>query len=132
MPALESRTITIWIDKAPRDVYDFAANPENLPIWATGLADGVWKAGDEWKANSPSGVVTLQFTPPNAHGILDHRVILPTGETVEVPMRVITNGTGSEVQFTLFRQPGMSESQFAADAAWVERDLQTLKRVLES
>lgn len=131
MPALESRTITVWIDRPPRLVYDFAAMPENLPKWATGLGDTIWKSGDEWQVNTPTGLVKLQFSKPNEYGILDHRVIPPSGDPVDVPMRVIANGSGSEVQFTLFRQPDMSAEQFAADARWVERDLHALKRVLE-
>jgi hypothetical protein len=33
----------------------------------------------------------------------------------------------SLVVFTLFRQPGMSDYQFAADADWVRQDLQRLE-----
>jgi hypothetical protein len=36
-------------------------------------------------------------------------------------MRVIANGTGSEVLFTLFRLPDMTVEAFARDAEWVER-----------
>jgi len=47
-------------------------------------------------------------------------------------MRVIANGTGSEVIFTLFRLPEMTAEDFARDAEWVERDLRALKALLES
>jgi hypothetical protein len=47
-------------------------------------------------------------------------------------MRVVTNGTGSEVLFTMFQLPGMSDHQFAEDVAMVARDLQSLKVVLEA
>jgi hypothetical protein len=46
-------------------------------------------------------------------------------------MRVIANGTGSEVLFTLFRLPDMTAEAFARDAEWVERDLKALKALLE-
>jgi hypothetical protein len=46
-------------------------------------------------------------------------------------MRVVANGSGSEVLFTLFHSPGMSEEAFAADAGMVERDLRGLKSRLE-
>lgn len=46
-------------------------------------------------------------------------------------MRVLPNGSGSEVIFTLFRLPDMSNEQFAEDVGMVERDLKTLKDVLE-
>jgi len=46
-------------------------------------------------------------------------------------MRVVPNRDGSEFIFTLIRQPGMSDAQFAKDKAAVEIDLKTLKDLLE-
>jgi len=46
-------------------------------------------------------------------------------------MRVVANGEGSEFVFTLIRQPGMSDGQFAKDKAAVKNDLKTLKDLLE-
>lgn len=46
-------------------------------------------------------------------------------------MRVVANGEGSELMFTLFQLPGMSDEQFGQDAGMVETDLRTLKVVLE-
>jgi hypothetical protein len=46
-------------------------------------------------------------------------------------MRVVPNGEGSEFIFTLIRQPGVSDGQFAKDQAAVEKDLKTLKGLLE-
>ena len=57
-------------------------------------------------------------------------VTLPDGQTFNNPMRVVPNGAGSLVTFTLFRQEGMSDADFARDVGMVESDLQTLKRVL--
>jgi hypothetical protein len=62
---------------------------------------------------------------------MDHDVTLDSGITVHNPMRVVPNGEGSEFTFTLIRQPGMSDAQFAADAVAVEKDLQALKALLE-
>jgi hypothetical protein len=74
--------------------------------------------------------VRIGFTGRNAFGVMDHRVDLGTGPEVHVPMRVVPNGAGAEVLVTLFRRPRMSEAQFAADAAWVMRDLLALKALL--
>jgi hypothetical protein len=46
-------------------------------------------------------------------------------------MRVVPNGAGSTVIFTLLRSPGVSEAKVAEDATWVEKDLVTLKGLLE-
>jgi len=62
---------------------------------------------------------------------MDHDVKLESGVTIHNPMRVVPNGDGSEFIFTLIRQPGMSDAQFAKDKAAVETDLKTLKDLLE-
>jgi hypothetical protein len=58
---------------------------------------------------------------------MDHHVTLSDGSVVYVPLRVVANGAGAEVIITMFREPGMSAEKFAADCAWVERDLLALK-----
>lgn len=78
------------------------------------------------------GRTGFAFVPRNDYGVLDHDVTLPSGEIVYNPMRVIPNGEGCEVVFTLRRLPGMSEEEFARDAGLVAADLARLKRVLES
>jgi hypothetical protein len=59
-------------------------------------------------------------------------VTLPGGQPVLNPIRVLPNGSGSEVVFTLFQHPGMSDQRFAEDAMLVEADLRLLKRILEA
>jgi len=46
-------------------------------------------------------------------------------------MRVVSNGSGSEVIFTLFQLAGMSDEKCAEDIGWVEQDLRTLKGIME-
>jgi hypothetical protein len=53
------------------------------------------------------------------------------GVEIYVPLRVLPNGSGSEVVFMLFRQPSLPPEKFRADIGLVEQDLQTLKTVLE-
>jgi hypothetical protein len=87
---------------------------------------------DEWIAETPQGPLKVRFTAPNDFGVLDHYVIPAPGVEIYVPMRVIANGTGCELVFTLFRQPDMSDAKFAEDIAWVERDLTAVKALLEA
>ena len=77
------------------------------------------------------GRVGFAFVPRNDLGVLDHDVTLPTGEVAHNPMRVIADGSGCEVVFTLRRRPGMSDDEFGEDAAAVAADLARLKQVLE-
>ena len=132
MVTRDSRTLQVSIERDWRAVYDFASDPENVPKWASGLASGLQKLGDEWLADGPAGKLRIRFAPLNTYGVLDHWVVTETGEEVYVPLRVIPNNDGCEVSFTLFRMPEMSDGKFAEDAAWVLRDLTALKAVLET
>ena len=128
---LKSKTLGISIDCSPVEVARFVSNPRNLPQWATEFCKSVRRSGDDWIVDTPGGPISVHFLNRNDIGVLDHIVTTPSGEEVSVPMRVVANGTGSEVLLTVFQLPGMSEDQFSADTAIVMRDLQTLKRVLE-
>lgn len=125
------RNLSVSINRPPEVVYAFVANARNLPRWARGLGTSVRRGDDGWMVETPQGPVTVRFVARNRLGVLDHYVTTPTGEEVYVPMRVLRNGTGSEVIFTLFRGLSMSEEQAAQDAALVEEDLRRLKAVLE-
>jgi len=128
----EVQHLSIYIARSPNDVYEFASDPRNLPQWAAGLAQcEVVKDGDTWIANAPFGSVKIRFAERNNFGVLDHDVELESGVVVHNPMRVVPHGEGSEFSFTLFRQPDMTDEQFAADKAAVEKDLVTLRNLLE-
>ncbi|HEX5594916.1 MAG TPA: SRPBCC family protein [Micromonosporaceae bacterium] len=128
----ESRHISESIDRPADAVYNYASDPANLPEWAPGLGNSVEKVDGRWFVETPMGRTGFAFVPRNDYGVLDHDVTLPSGEIVYNPMRVIPNGEGCEVVFTLRRLPGMSEEEFARDAGLVAADLARLKRVLES
>ena len=106
--SMGSRTqhISIGIDRPAGEVYDFAADPLNLPMWAAGLAGSrVEHDGEHWFTESPMGRVTITFAPRNDFGVLDHDVTVPSGETVYNPLRVIRDGDGCEVVFTIRQRP---------------------------
>lgn len=127
-----SRHISVSIDLPADEVYEFASTPENLPTWAAGLSGSITNVNGEWIAESPMGRVKVKFAGKNTFGILDHDVTLPSGAKVSNPMRVFPNNDGSELIFTLYRRPGMSDQMFADDAEAVTRDLEKLKTLLES
>ncbi|HEY3200428.1 MAG TPA: SRPBCC family protein [Actinomycetes bacterium] len=127
----ESRHISEWIDRRPQEVYDYAADPANLPQWAPGLGSSVEKVDGRWFVETSEGRVGFAFVQRNEFGVLDHHVTLPSGEVVYNPMRVIADGNRCEVVFTLRQRSGMSDEDFSADTDAVTADLKRLKRVLE-
>ena len=127
-----SRNLSIFINRDAKDVYNFVCVPENFPRWASGLGKSLKKIGGEWIAETPEGPVRVKFTERNEFGVLDHWVSPKPGLQIYIPMRVIANGNGCELIFTLFRLPHMTDEKFSADAEWVMRDLTTLKNLLEA
>jgi uncharacterized protein YndB with AHSA1/START domain len=132
MATFAPRHISITIRRPPDDVYAFVVNPANLPRWAKGLSGSIREIDGEWVADSPMGKVKVRFAPRNPFGVLDHDVVLESGITVRNPLRVVANGDGSELTFTLFRRPEMTDEEFTADAGAVARDLEALKALLEA
>ncbi len=106
------QNVSVSISRPMKDVYDYAANPEHLPKWA-------------------AGKVKVKFVDKNSFGIIDHDVTLPNGVVVHNPLRVVKNGEGSEVIFTVFRQANMSDQDYEKDVSSVKKDLQSLKQILE-
>lgn len=132
MTTMPARIIHRTIQRDWRAVYAFAAKPENMPLWASGLASGLTRDGDDWIADGgPIGIVRVRFAPQNDFGVIDHTVTLPSGIKVENALRIVPNGDGAEVMFTLLRQAYMDDVAFEQDAAHVARDIDALARLME-
>lgn len=112
--------ISQFIHAKPQAVYAFVSQISNLPKWASGLSEAAL------------GSIEIAFAPQNEFGVLDHDVTLPTGERFHNPMRVIPNGDGSEITFTLLKLPGVTEEKFNEDISWIQKDLTRLKTLLEA
>ena len=130
--ATESRHLSVHIDRPVADVYAFASDPANLPLWAPGLGSSVVQEDGVWFVETAGGRVQVTFAPSNEYGVLDHEVVTPSGQTVYVPLRAIADGDGCEVIFTLRRSPGMTDAEFERDAGLVSGDLARLKTVMEA
>jgi hypothetical protein len=126
------KTLSVSINRSAAEAYEFLSVPENFATWASGLGRSLREEGSDWIAETPEGPARVCFAERNAYGVLDHSVTLPRGTSVYVPLRVVPKGEGCELVLTLFRQPGMSDEKFAADAEWVMRDLLAAKRLLEA
>ena len=128
---VESRTLSVRLNQPFATVYEFLLNPANWNQWAFGLGKSLRHSNGEWIADSDGGVVKVHFTQRNDFGVVDHTVIRTSGSRIYVPMRLIANGNGCELLFTLFREPGMTDEHFNSDAKFVQRDLNGLKKLLD-
>lgn len=127
----EAHHVSVSIARSPEEVYRFVSVIGRWPEWAHGIGTSVRPDGDAWIAVGPLGEVKVRFADVNPYGVLDHDVTLPDGRTFHNAFRVIPNGAGSEVVFSVFRQPGATDQVFREDWQAVEKDLYTLKKLIE-
>jgi hypothetical protein len=116
----QSRHVSVLVDVAAPYAYDYVVDPANLPAWVAGL---------------DLTAVSVEFSPRNAFGVLDHVVRSSDGQTFYNPMRVIPANGGQgmcEIVFTVRRRAAMTDEEFDADCAAVLADLRALKALLES
>jgi hypothetical protein len=131
---LTSFHLSVRVERPFDEVRTYLSDPANMKEWAAGLATGLDQRADGvWIGQGPgnSGSIEVRFAEGNPFGVVDHEVTLASGDVVRVPLRVMKNGDGSEVVFTLFRLPAMTDAELAADRSAVEKDLATLKAILE-
>lgn len=125
-----AHTVSVGIAADPKAIYAYASDPANLPSWAPGMVKSIRKVGAKWVAQTPLGEVTFRFAAANELGVLDHDVEAG-GRTFHNPMRVVPNGDGGEVLFTLVQLPEVTDQQFQQDMDTVRADLNKLRTLLE-
>jgi hypothetical protein len=127
-----ARHISRFIDRKPSELSAFLADHRNLPKWAAGLSAGVSESNGVVLSDSPMGKVQVRFAVGAEHGIFDHDVTLPDGKTFHNPLRVLKNDEGSEVVFTLYRLPDVTDEAYEKDAATIAADLDRLAAALRA
>lgn len=131
---MRSRTVSVEIKAPAPEVYRCVRDPAALPKWAAGICKSVTVKDDVWHVDTGTelGTVRFAFCEDNAFGVLDHTVIFTSGSSQLNPMRVVANGDGAELMFTVFQTEGMSDEAFVKDVQAVTRDLKTIKMLLET
>ena len=59
---LESRTLSVSINRNWQEVYEAVWRPEDFPKWASGLSKStLTEEGNTWKAEGPEGQIRITF-----------------------------------------------------------------------
>jgi uncharacterized protein YndB with AHSA1/START domain len=128
----KSRYISVRIARPADEVYRFVTDTTKLPLWAHGLNATVWTAGEAALGQASDAPVEVCFAENNDFGVCDLQVTLPSGEVVTSPMRVVSDGEGSEVLFTLRPREGMGVDEIDDEQAAIAADLDRLREIIEA
>jgi hypothetical protein len=137
MATLETEVVKVTIDRPFDEVANYVADPSTAHIWATEFFAGPLEpaTGDEFGANVPvmGGEIRYRQEADVAKGILDVYLAPKGGDFgPPLPVRVIPNGAGADVLWTLARFPGTPEVAWKGALDSMTRELDNLKRLIET
>ena len=124
--------VHISILTPPAALIAYLGDVESWTAWAPWVRSVERSAGRRWRVDTDAGSMTFQFVEANSFGVLDHDVVPASGDTVRNSMRVLANGTGSELVMVLFKSPAASDEQFSRDVQAVTDDLARIKKAAEA
>jgi hypothetical protein len=133
MATMHTHTLTVTIDAPLAQVAADLGDPTTHPEWATEFYAGPVRPtpGGEFVATVPmmGGQVRHKIDADIARGILD-LYFAPPGAPYgpPLPVRLVPNGDGVDVLWTLARFPGVSDQAWQQGLAAMARELQALKR----
>jgi hypothetical protein len=132
MSVQPAAVVHISILATPSSVIAFLTDMENWKTWAPWVQAVTHLSEGRWSLETKDGAMTIRFVEPNSFGVLDHQVTLASGMTVHNAMRVVRNGSGSELVMVVMQSPEMSAGQFDQDVQAVTDDLARLRLAAEA
>jgi hypothetical protein len=110
---MNNRTIAITVP-APRDtVFNFLADIENLPKWATEFCERIYLEQGRWKALTSQGELFIDFETDDCTGVIDMRAGFTPEHMNLLPVRVIALSTGhTQASFTFFQATGLPDDLY--------------------
>ena len=130
---MRTATVTTVVSAAQPAVFDYMAEIEHLPEWATEFAREMRRDGDDYKVVNGLGEFYFEIRADRESGVID-MFAGPTKDQMAIfPTRAVALPDGrTAYSFTMFQGPGMSDELFDAQHASLRRELANLERALLS
>lgn len=129
---LPSNTQSAAVDAGPSELFDFLADPRNLPRWAVGFCRAIRSDGDRWVATTPQGEVSIRYVTNRDSGTIDFHISPAPAVEFTAFSRVLPNGDGAEYVFTQYQLPGMSADLFAGQIAALAEELHVVQSIMRA
>ena len=122
--------MTTVLDTDAETVFDWMADIENLPAWATEFARELRREDGRYKVVNGLGEFFFDIRADRATGVID-MFAGPTEDAMAVfPTRAVALPDGRcAYTFTMFQGPGMPDELFEAQHASLEREISNVERV---
>ena len=126
---MRTATVTTVLDAPAERVFDYLAEVENLPEWATEFARELRREGDDYKVRNGLGEFFFTIRADRGTGVID-MYAGPTKDQMAVfPARVVALPDGrSAYSFTMFQAPDMPDELFESQHASLLREFAQIER----
>ena len=122
-------TVTTVLDAPCEEVFDYIADIENVPSWATEFARELNVENGRHKVVNGLGEFFFAMEADEATGVIDMRAGPTESEMALFPTRVVELPDGrSAFTFTMFQGPGSSDDLFESQHASLLREFENIER----
>jgi len=126
---MNHHTVTTTFAASRDEVFDYLADIEKLPEWATEFARELRFVDGRYTVVNGLGEYFFELRPDATTGVIDMLAGPDENHLLCFPTRVVATPTGgSALTFTMFQAPGQPDEQFASQHASLLRELDNLQR----
>jgi hypothetical protein len=128
---MRSATVTSVLDAPQPRVFEYMADIEHLPEWATEFARELRREGDDYKVVNGLGEFFFTIEADRTSGVIDMFAGPTKDEMAVFPTRAVALPDGrTAYSFTMFQGPGMPDELFDAQYESLQREFANIERVL--
>lgn len=126
---MKTRSVTAVLAAPKQRVFEYVAEIENLPAWATEFARELKVVDGKHKVVNGLGEFFVRIDADEPTGVIDFRAGPTEAELGLFPSRVVELPDGtSAYTFTMFQGPGLSDELFESQFESLVRELDNLRR----
>lgn len=125
---MHSETVTIVIPAPKSAVFNYMADPTNMPEWATGFCQELRNENGIYKATTPMGEMIVDIKANEETGVIDV-FASPDGKS-DFPLatRVVTLPDGqSAYTATFFQEPDVPDEMYQQQLGSFRKEMDNVK-----
>lgn len=127
---MRTATVTTVLDAPQEAVFDYIANIENLPTWATEFARELKRDADGYSVVNGLGEFRFEIRADRDTGVVDMFAGPDRERMVVFPTRAVALPDGrTAYSFTMFQSPAMPDELFEAQHASLRREFTNIEAV---
>ena len=127
---MRTETVTTILEVDQREVFDYMADIEHLPEWATEFARELRREGDDYKVINGLGEFYFAISADEGSGVIDMFAGPTKNQMAVFPTRTVRLPDGrTAYSFTMFQAPGMPDAVFDAQYESLQREFANIKRI---